>query len=269
MSELLVRSKESPDIDGNVIRITPESAGWNYVGFEVYKLEEGETFTKETGNNEVAVVLLSGRANAKTNEKEWGNIGDRMSVFEKKPAYAVYAPNDDTIEIEALTDLEFAVCSAPGKGTHAARLIKPEDVHVSTRGSGNMEREIHGVLPEEEPADSLFVIEVFTPEGNWSSYPPHKHDVDNYPDETYLEETYYHRINPADGGFAIQRVYTDDRSLDETIVLSDGDAVLVPKGHHPCSAPPGYELYYLNVMAGPIRAWRFTNDPNHDWLTKK
>src|SRR5690625_4279929 len=162
MSELLVRSKESPDIDGNVIRITPESAGWNYVRFEVYKLEEGETFTKETGNNEVAVVLLSGRANAKTNEKEWGNIGDRMSVFEKKPAYAVYAPNDDTIEIEALTDLEFAVCSAPGKGTHAARLIKPEDVHVSTRGSGNMEREIHGVLPEEEPADSLFVIEVFT-----------------------------------------------------------------------------------------------------------
>ena len=268
MSELLVRPKETPDKDGNVLRITPEFAGWDYVGFEVYKFKKGESFLKSTGDKEMAVVLLSGRANAKTKHKTWDNIGERMSVFDETPAYTVYAPDNDEIRLEALTDLEIAVCTAPGKGTYEARLVRPEDVHVAKRGSGSMEREIHNIIPEEDPADSLFVIEVFTPAGNWSSYPPHKHDQDNYPDETYLEETYYHKINPAEGGFAVQRVYTDDRELDETIIVNDGCAVLVPKGHHPCSAPPGYELYYLNVMAGPIRKWRFTNDKDHEWLTK-
>lgn len=269
MSKLLVKPKQTPDEDGNVLKITPESAGWDYVGFEVYKIKKGETFKKEANDTELGVVLISGKANARTTNKSWDNIGDRMSVFEKKPAYAVYVSSNDKVEIDALTDLELAVCVAPGKGTYESRLIEPKDVHVSTRGSGHMEREIHGVLPEEEDADSLFIIEVFTPAGNWSSYPPHKHDQDNYPNETYLEETYYHKVNPSDGGFAVQRVYTDDRVLDETIILSDGDAVLVPKGHHPCSAPPGYDLYYLNVMAGPIRKWRFTNDPDHDWLMPK
>lgn len=106
---------------------------------------------------------------------------------------------------------------------------------------------------------------MFTPEGNWSSYPPHKHDQDHLPEESYLEETYYHKINPVHG-FAVQRVYTDDRSLDETMIVKNGDAVLVPKGYHPVSAPPGYELYYLNVMAGPVRTWKFKNDPEHEWI---
>lgn len=268
MSELLIKPKETPDQDGNVLRITPESAKWDYVGFEVYTFKQGESFQKQTGDREMAVVLLSGKANAKTKHKSWDDIGERMSVFDETPAYTVYIPNDDEVTLEALTDLELAVCTAPGKGTYEARLIKPEDVDVAKRGSGSTSREIHGVIPEEKPADSLFVIEVFTPAGNWSSYPPHKHDQDNYPDETYLEETYYHKINPADGGFAVQRVYTDDRELDETIIVNDGQSVMVPRGHHPCSAPPGYDLYYLNVMAGPTRKWRFTNDPDHEWLTK-
>jgi 5-deoxy-glucuronate isomerase len=109
------------------------------------------------------------------------------------------------------------------------------------------------------------VVEVFTPEGHWSSYPPHKHDRNHLPEESYLEETYYHKINPGHG-FAVQRIYTDDRSLDETLVIKDGDAVLVPKGYHPVSAPPGYDVYYLNVMAGPVRTWKFKNDPDHEWL---
>jgi len=106
---------------------------------------------------------------------------------------------------------------------------------------------------------------MFTPNGHWSSYPPHKHDRDDLPRESYLEETYYHKIYPSTG-FAVQRVYTDDRSLDETMIVKDGDAVLVPKGYHPVSAPPGYDLYYLNVMAGPKRTWKFHNDPDHEWL---
>lgn len=268
MSKLLVKPKKNSDQDGNILRITPETASWDYVGFEVYKFNKGEKFKKNTGDREMAIVLLSGKANASTNSNSWDNIGERMNVFDDIPSYTVYIPDNDKIILEALTDLEIAVCTAPGKGTYDARLIRPEDVDVAKRGSGYTEREIHGILPEEKPADSLFVIEVFTPAGNWSSYPPHKHDQDNYPDETYLEETYYHKINPADGGFAIQRVYTDDRELDETIIVNDGNSVLVPKGHHPCSAPPGYDLYYLNVMAGPIRKWRFTNDKDHEWLVE-
>jgi 5-deoxy-glucuronate isomerase len=108
---------------------------------------------------------------------------------------------------------------------------------------------------------------VITPSGCWSSYPPHKHDQDNLPAESLLEETYYHRLSPPQG-FGFQRVYTDDRSLDETMAFSDGDVVLVPRGYHPVGAPYGYELYYLNVMAGPKRIWKFHNDPAHEWMLR-
>lgn len=269
MSKLLFTPKETPDADGNMIKLTPESAGWNYVGFEIYQLKAGQSFTKETGKLEMAVVLLSGKANAATKAKSWDNIGKRMSVFDESPAYTVYVSSDDQLELEALTELEIAVCTAPGKGTYEARLITPEDVAVARRGYGSLEREIHNVLPADKPADSLFIFEVFTPQGNWSSYPPHKHDVENLPHESYLEETYYHKVNPAENGFAIQRVYTDDKSLDETIVVRDGQLVIVPKGYHPVSNPPGYDLYYLNVMAGPVREWKFTNDKDHEWLLSK
>ena len=109
---------------------------------------------------------------------------------------------------------------------------------------------------------------MITPSGNWSSYPPHKHDRDDLPHESQLEETYYHRFSPPQG-YGVQRVYTDDRSLDETLAVGDGDVVLVPKGYHPVGAPHGYDLYYLNVMAGPKRIWRFHNDPAHEWLMKQ
>ncbi len=124
---------------------------------------------------------------------------------------------------------------------------------------------MRNILPETEPADSLLIAEVITPGGHWSSYPPHKHDADNLPEESALEETYYHRLDPSQG-FAFQRVYTDDRTLDETLCVHDGDVVLVPRGYHPVGAPHGYDLYYLNVMAGPRRTWVFNNDPEHEWM---
>jgi 5-deoxy-glucuronate isomerase len=265
MVDLLVPSRREPDAEGNILTISPKLAGWEYVGFQVYSLKPGKTVKKETGNQEVCIVLLSGKANVATRSKRWEGIGERMSVFEKIPPYSIYIPAGDQYKVEAVTDLEIAICLAPGKGTYPARLIAPEDVGVEMRGSGNIERRIHNILPEQKSADSLLVVEVFTPEGNWSSYPPHKHDEDRLPEESYLEETYYHKINPGHG-FAVQRVYTDDRSLDETMIVKDGDAVLVPKGYHPVSAPPGYEVYYLNVMAGPIRTWKFHNDPEHEWV---
>ncbi|MGM0838476.1 MAG: 5-deoxy-glucuronate isomerase [Bacillota bacterium] len=264
MSDLIVRSNK-PTNEGQVLSITPESAGWEYVGFEVFKLQQGESLKQKTENQEVCIVFLTGRADVSTHDNSWMNVGERMSVFEKIPPHSVYVPSNDHFEIKASTDLEVALCKAPGKGTYKSRLITPGCIGVEVRGSGNMERLIHNILPEQEKADSLLVVEVFTPEGHWSSYPPHKHDENNLPEESYLEETYYHRVYP-EHGFAIQRVYTDDRSLNETLAISNGDAVLVPKGYHPVSAPPGYEVYYLNVMAGPVRTWKFKNDPDHDWL---
>ncbi|WP_028987028.1 5-deoxy-glucuronate isomerase [Thermicanus aegyptius] len=268
MADLIVRSRPVPDEEGNVLTITPELAGWEYVGFEVYRLRRGQRLHRETGERETCLVLLSGKANVTAGRQTWTNIGKRMDVFEKIPPYSVYVPSGDCYEVEALTDLELAVCSAPGKGSYPARLIAPEEIGVEIRGADNMERLIHNILPESKPADSLLIVEVFTPEGHWSSYPPHKHDQDRLPHESYLEETYYYRMRSAHG-FAVQRVYTDDRSLDETMTVKNGDAVLVPRGYHPVSAPPGYEVYYLNVMAGPVRTWKFHNDPEHEWLFEK
>jgi 5-deoxy-glucuronate isomerase len=137
-----------------------------------------------------------------------------------------------------------------------------------TRGQQANTRYVRNILPQTEPADSLLVVEVLTPGGHWSSYPPHKHDKAVEGQETALEETYYHRLRPSQG-FAFQRVYTDDRDLDETFCVQDGDVVLVPRGYHPVGAPHGYDLYYLNVMAGPERKWIFRNDPAHEWMLSK
>lgn len=265
MSKLIVTPHSEASEEGTLLRITPESAGWTYVGFEAVKLAEGQSLVRDTGSSEVCLVLLSGLADVSTSNEEWHAIGRRMSVFDEIPPYSVYVPNDDRYEVRALTPLELAICSAPGRGGHKARLISPEKVGVEIRGYGHIERRVHNILPEQEPADSLLVVEVFTPNGHWSSYPPHKHDRDALPDESFLEETYYFRVNP-EQGFAVQRVYTDDRSLDETMIVKDGEAVLVPRGYHPVSAPPGYDVYYLNVMAGPRRTWKFHNDPDHQWI---
>lgn len=268
-SPLIVSSSAVPCEDSRVLTITPASAGWTYVGFEVVRLQAGQTLPKqETGTTEVCLVLLSGIASVSTAQESWSRIGERMSVFEQTPPYSVYVPSSDWFEVSATTDLELAVCRAPGRGTYPARLIPPAEVGKEIRGEGHTQRYIHQILPEERPADSLLVVEVFTPNGHWSSYPPHKHDQEKLPNESLLEETYYYKIEP-EHGFAIQRVYTDDRSLDETLAVKNGDAVLVPRGYHPVSAPPGYDVYYLNVMAGPVRTWKFHNDPDHEWIMKR
>ncbi|MEL6745870.1 MAG: 5-deoxy-glucuronate isomerase, partial [Pseudomonadota bacterium] len=223
----------------------------------------------QTGDREVILVIVEGKVDLSAGDEAFGVCGDRMNVFERSKPTCLYVPNGSHWSAVAETDCTLAVCSAPGKGGHPVRLIGPDNIGNETRGTGANTRHIHPIAMEEKDvADSLLVTEVFTPQGNWSSYPPHRHDEDDFPRMTYLEETYYHRLDPAQG-FGFQRVFTDDRSLDETMAVSDGEVVLVPKGHHPCGAPYGYDMYYLNVMAGPIRKWRFENHPDHEWIVER
>lgn len=254
---------------GLVHHITPENAGWGYVGFDLWRLAEGEDASGTTGGREVILVLVEGKAHIRAAGRDWGVMGERLSVFEKSAPHCLYLPPGADWQAVAEGPVVLAVCSAPSQGGHPARRIGPEGITLTQRGIGGNTRFINNIAMENEDyADSLLVTEVFTPSGNWSSYPPHRHDEDDFPNMTYLEETYYHRLNPAQG-YGIQRVFTEDGSLDETMAVSDGDVVLVPKGHHPCGVPYGYEMYYLNVMAGPLRKWRFQNDPDHDWIAKR
>ncbi|CAG9296322.1 5-deoxy-glucuronate isomerase [Celerinatantimonas diazotrophica] len=265
MSQPLLSKCQPPDKTGRIQNITPENANWDYVGFEVYQLTSGQTLSLASQDKELCLVLISGLANIETQEQYFGTIGQRMSPFEKTPPYSVYLPQNDTATIVAQTELELAVCQAPGcNGGLQARLIAPTDVGIEHRGKGRNQRLVHNILPETEPADSLLVVEVYTKEGDTSSYPSHKHDTSSAT-ETYLEETYYHRLNP-EQGFCMQRVYTDDRSLDEAMAVYNRDVVKVPRGYHPVAMLAGYDGYYLNVMAGPIRQWKFTWEADHQWI---
>ena len=262
MSPLL----QKPRLDQPLIQnVTPASAGWRYIDFAVLRLRAGEThaFTTEAGK-EFCLTLLCGHADIRVDDTCHENIGGRDSVFEDKSPHAVYVPPGCRVDIRTRDDIELAISAAPATGKYPSRLIRPEDMKRSVRGSGSNTRYICDILPETAQAESLLVVEVVTPAGNTSSYPPHKHDEQSER-ETLLEETYYHRLNPSQG-FAFQRVYTGDRSLDEAMTVENHDVVLVPKGYHPCATVHGYDLYYLNTMAGPERRWQFFNDPDHEWL---
>jgi 5-deoxy-glucuronate isomerase len=260
-SELLVRPAESPADDGTLVSVTPESAGWGHVGFEVLELDDGVVANRSTTGRELCVVVVAGHCRVSSGHGDW-EIGGRPDPFSGPPA-AAYLPPGAGVEITGSG--ETALCWAPAYDGATARVLEAGEPVV--RGEGSFERRIHNILMGDQPADSLLVTEVLTPGGHWSSYPPHKHDRDAMPDESFLEETYYHRVVPAHG-FGLQRVYTADGSLDETVAFGDRDTVLVPRGYHTVSAPPGYDLYYLNVMAGPTRAWAISNDPDHEWMLR-
>ena len=265
MPNLLV--KQTGDT-GRVIHVTPETAGWTYVGFDLYRLKPGETARNLSESRETCLVFVTGKGEVTTGTTRFGELGKRTSPFEGKP-YAVYIPAGADWAVTATTDLELAVCTAPGTPhSRPAQAYTPDDLEIEHRGKGTNVRHVTNILSDaDDRADSLLVVEVITPAANTSSYPPHKHDKDDFPNETLLEETYYHRLNPPQG-FAFQRVYTDDRSLDEAMAVEDGNVTLVPEGYHPVATCHGYDSYYLNVMAGPRRAWRFHNAKEHEWLLK-
>jgi len=230
-----------------------------YVGFEVLRVAPGQRVERQTGDRECCAVVVSGTCSI----GDFADLGGRPDPWSGLPD-AAYLPPGTAFAVEG--DGEVALCFAPApNGGAQMRVLPGDEIDVETRGFGNQERTIHPILMGDRPADSLLVCEVITPAGHWSSYPPHKHDRDAMPEESFLEETYYHRVKP-DRGFALQRVYTAEGDLDETLSVRNGDTVLVPRGYHTVSAPPGYDLYYLNVMAGPTRAWAIANDPDHEWM---
>ncbi|CAG4905161.1 5-deoxy-glucuronate isomerase [Paraburkholderia saeva] len=251
-----------------IARVTPQSAAWRYVGFVAYRMEADEIVYVHEAARESCIVVLTGAVDIETADTKWTSLGSRDSVFEDAAPYAVYVPPGVRTTIRATRHAEIGVASAPATGTLPMRLIEPSQMKRSTRGKGQNTRYVCDILPQTEPAESLLVVEVRTPGGHASSYPPHKHDTDNVPQESSLEETYYHRLNPPQG-FAFQRVYTDSRDIDESLAVENHDVVMVPRGYHPVVVPYGYDSYYLNVMAGKQRVWHFKNDPAHEWIVER
>jgi 5-deoxy-glucuronate isomerase len=251
---------------GVVNRVTPEDAQWKDLSVEVRRLARGQSWALEIGDCEAVIVLLGGVART----ERFGRIGRRPDVFSGMP-WAIYLPRRSGLELTCESDfLELACARAPSDRDHPVRLVRPEEVAVELRGGGSNSRQINQIVPPGFDCQRLVCVEVYTPSGNWSSYPPHKHDqhrvsADGTLLEADLEEVYLYKMNRP-GGHALQRIYTDDRSLDAAVVARDGDIVLVPYGYHPVSAAYGYDCYYLNFLAGTAQSLACTDDPEHAWV---
>jgi len=267
-----VDGRDKPGHDGVRMNDTPQpapfdpaSAGWDYTDLAVYRLEPGQQVARVADDRERLVLVLEGHAAVQSDDRDFGVVGSRETVFDGPPPPVILISPGQPVRLTAATDVLVAVAAAPGGAVHRTALVPPDEIVVEERGSGQTARRVHHLLPPAAEAGRLIAFEVFTPGGNWSSYPPHKHDTEDPPTEARLEEIYFYRFAKPQG-FAFQRVYTPDRTLDESLTPGDGDIVLVPAGFHPVGAPAGYDCYYLNVMAGPNRVWNFTLDPDHAWL---
>jgi 5-deoxy-glucuronate isomerase len=254
----LLRSAGAGAGSGSSHDIRPADAGWQYVGFAEHRLPAGAGIERLADDREVAVIVIDGAVTLQAAGRRYGSVGGRATPLEGPPAPVLLLAPGAGLEVRAESDATVVVADAPGAASAWTRLIEPADVVVESRGQGATERRIHHLLPPTADAGRLILFEVITPGGHWSSYPPHKHDTEDPPREAYLEELYYYRFARPEG-WAFARVYTADRSLDASLAPRDRDVVLVPKGYHPVAAAPGYDAYYLNVMAG--HAWLMDWDP--------
>jgi 5-deoxy-glucuronate isomerase len=248
---------------GEILHLPRQKAGWEWMSFFVRRLQPGDIFRTQTRHEEAAFVFLGGACDA-----DWGQgaqqVGNRKNVFDGLP-YTLYLPAQSEVSFTAETTCEFAECRVPSDARLEPRLIPPSEVVSSLRGGGNASRQIVDVIPPSFPADKLVAIEVYTPGGNWSSYPPHKHDTHNPPAEVDLDEIYYYRIAQPEG-FALQHLYSGEETSERTVKTRDGDVVLVHSGYHAVVAGPGYDVYYLNFLAGSSRTLAVTDDSRHAWI---
>lgn len=227
-------------------------------------LGSGESYKNSYPSHEICLVILGGKCSIKAGEENFEKIGKRENVFQGR-AYAVYMPAGTEFTVTAETDCEIAVCGALSKKKTKVKLVTPEENKRKVVGKDNWQREVFDIIDLSVDAEKLVIGETVNPAGNWSSAPPHRHEKDNLPDEAKLEEVYLFKVNP-EQGFGIQRVYTDDRSIDETYTIENNDTVLLPRGYHPVAAGPGYGLYYLWILAGEKRVMKVKDDPAHAWL---
>jgi 5-deoxy-glucuronate isomerase len=267
-------SSTDPDV---VVEVTPGVAGWEFIHFQVRRLDAQRSWSFATGDHELAIVALSGSVRVESDRGQWSHIGERESVFSGLP-YALYLPRRTSFMVTAETNSEIAVAHAPTDQEHEPRLVTPSDIEIEIRGGDNATRQINNIIPPGFPCHRLVVVEVYTPGGNWSSYPPHKHDVHKTDQagkilEADLEEVYFYKLDRTEG-FAFQRIYTDPESplqragfpIDAVLLARNNDAVLVPEGYHPVTSPPGYTTYYLNILAGSAQSLANSEDPRYTWV---
>jgi 5-deoxy-glucuronate isomerase len=247
---------------GTEVQIDPSGAGWKYLSFRVHAVVENEQIDGETGEEEAVVVVLGGNGRLSSGPSSVDIRDGRADVFSGLPYYA-YVPRRSTWSFRAYGPARVAIGYAPCEQDHPVRVCTPADVKVEMRGGHNVTRQISHLIDPGFGCQRLLCVEVYTPSGNWSSYPPHKHDEENPPHEVKLEEVYYYQMAP--DGFAIQRLY-DGNGFDEMVLARDGDLVLVRRGYHPVVAGPGYDIYYLNVLAGDNPSWAASDDPNLAWV---
>lgn len=276
---LIVHPGNTPDPD-LIVEVTPEVAGWEYVSLQVRRLKAGQIWQRATNESELALMPLGGTIAVDSDRGRWEGIGERESVFGGLP-HALYLPRQTSFTVAATSDCELAVASAPTNQDHEPRRVTPEDVSVEYRGGDNATRQINNIIPPGFPCQRLVVVEAYTPGGNWSSYPPHKHDThktntEGIVIEADLEEVYFYKLDHP-GGFAFQRIYTAEESplacagypFDAVMVARENDIVIVPEGYHPVTAAPGYTAYYLNVLAGSAQSLANSEDPQHVWVKEQ
>ena len=266
---MLVRSCDGGGT-GEFSRVTPGQAGWEYLSMYALRLNRGQRHAAHTGGNELALVILGGVCSVRSERGNFAEVGRRPNVFSGMP-WAVYLPRNTSWELEAHTDgFEVAACEVPVERDYPAQLVTPQDSEIEIRGGTNATRQINGILPPGFNCQRIVAVEVYTPPGNWSSYPGHKHDVHREDAEgnlieADLEEIYFYKFDRP-GGYAYQRVYNDDRSIDAVMMAQEHDAVLVPEGYHPVVSAHGYTTYYLNFLAGSAQSLANSDDPDHAWV---
>ena len=251
-------------------KVTAAEANWEHLHFEARLIKQGNVWEGYTGENEYGFILLSGNYTAKTSKGNWQTVNGRKSVFDGI-AHSLYLPRHTHFSIVAESEL-LDIATGWGLATNdfPAQFKMPHEAAIEIRGGDNATRQINSLIQPGFGADKIVAVEVYTPSGNWSSFPPHKHDerktdANGKLLEADLEEFYFYKIDQPNG-FAYQHVYNDDFSLDELMRVSNNDIVMVPSGYHPVTAGHGYNCYYLNFLAGSDQSLANTPDPKHEWI---
>jgi 5-deoxy-glucuronate isomerase len=269
-SKYLLLMKSSQAKEGIYQEILAEDAGWEFLNFNARILKKGQVWKGFTGENEYGIILLSGDYSVKTDQGNWKTKNGRKHVFDGI-AHTLYLSRNTEFELTAESEiLDIALGWCETTEDHPAQFKEPTKSVIEIRGGDNATRQINSLIEPGFDCQRLVSVEVYTPSGNWSSFPAHKHDeriLDNDGNliEARLEETYFYKTDKPQG-YAIQQIYTGDRSLDEIAVARNNDVVMVPKGYHPVVAGHGYNIYYLNFLTGSDQSLANTNDPDHEWI---